>query len=457
MIALFLAAALAAAETIEETTVSLSGTVTAVDGGPAADVPVYLVTVIRTKAVVAETTTDARGDYAFADAPLPYVQATTDGGVSLGSFVVVAVPPEGAVAWSQEHRYHPDDTADGVNWAFPTIHHWPDSVIDIDLQLEPAVAVRGRLRNDRGEPLAGAVVRVKHADRNLDPEMERRYSDADLPLAALYAEEPPFPRLRSTTTDAEGRFTIGRFPERTRLWIEVSPDGYPERTFSVLNVPGEPTTGEGGWQRFHEFADVELPTPTPVLYRVVFGDTGKPAGPVVVSASSAGGSVRRWTDATGEVRLPTVPGDVRITASAPHGTPYMRAIEEAFLDPDAGVAGPITVRLPRAAELRITAKAADGRPAAGLWVWREVLDAPVEGWRREPAVHSYSTYEPGVVHANRRATGEDGRATQFFHAGRYRVGLAPSERHSGHLPAGSPTAEVDLKAGEITEISLTIP
>jgi protocatechuate 3,4-dioxygenase beta subunit len=116
-----------------------------------------------------------------------------------------------------------------------------DAVVEV--HLDRAAALVGRVTDDAGRPLANAVVSVSAA--SLEPSSGGLpVLTSTLPLAAEAAKLPPAVvpaagRTRSTTTDAEGRFALGDVaPGPSRVEV-THPDQLPTTFARVVLAPGQ--------------------------------------------------------------------------------------------------------------------------------------------------------------------------------------------------------------------------
>ena len=426
-------------------------------GRPVAGAIVRLATDRVSVGVVAETTTDADGRYAFEDAALP-VEAGDDPADDSGRFEVFAFADGYALAWDQPYWYDPQldrprQFVGGVRQAYAG-----NETAEIDLTLRPPRPIRGRVVDDAGQPVEGFVVDVRDADRQLDPKEAGRFGGDDGSLEALNERDIVPRELKTARTDADGRFELTCLPAGVRATLWLSHAEFPGRRFAYVTAEGEDFETESGWRTRFGFLDVAVPRPSWETFRLVAADTGEPVAGSLTSTSSEAGSRSAVTDADGRVRLPIYAGENDFFAAPPHGSTLLRAEETVVLDPELGVGGPVTVRMARAATLEVMAVgAASGEPVEGLWLWREVVDAPVTGYYRQAMVHDLRTFEAAtrISHVNRRATGEDGVVRHEFVPGFYRVGLADSEHDSAASRSVEPR-QLTLRSGETARVRFEV-
>ena len=471
---------------------TVTGVITDVDGSPAAGATVVLSQVdfgvsfsIGEKPgsddgritpsnghQVATVETGEDGSYRFEAVDLKYVPKMFPDRRPLVMFEVFAHRPGAGVAWKEPYKYYPNGVPDGVEDAFD-----PDDDVTVDLRLPPERPLRGRLVADDGEPIVSAQVDVYGANL-LDGTWD--FKDRDRSWRKLASAYPGFPSpayldgLVSNRTDEDGAFVIGGFPEDSVLHLMISAKSFPSASVTAINGTDVYAAAPEGWNITRGEVNLTLKRYPQVQYRIVQGDTGETAAGAQVSVRARVDDQERlaeWgeTDAEGAVTLSAITAEHTVSVVPPSDSPYMPATDTAILDPAAGVAGPVTVRLPRAAELTVTAVGEDsGEPVAGLWLWREPLDAGLPEQEARPRVHEVSVtradWRSGM--RARRSTGPDGVVRHKFRPGRYRVGLSydvshgelsAEEKADGHLWHGSRTEEVTLTAGRTTALTLRVP
>lgn len=121
---------------------------------------------------------------------------------------------------SEDHAY-----VDSARPKFPSGAFYRGEKIDVGLAHVKARAVRGRLEDEDGRPLAGARVRLVAAasrvgDRPL-PYVNEGWEDAGLEAA----------------TGADGRFRLGMLPEKSLVTVEVRAAGFACTRLAALTTP----------------------------------------------------------------------------------------------------------------------------------------------------------------------------------------------------------------------------
>ena len=178
-----------------------------------------------------------------------------------------------------------------------------------ELRMARTAGVRGRVLDEAGHPMVGVSVASICLIGGRD---DLVVIPGALPLAAEAAELPVGRLLRpggvrSSTSDAAGRFRItGLAPGRTRIEI-LYPDKLPFRREPLLLVPGDE----------RDLGNLTMLAGASLTGRVV-DEEGRPAEGALVEARLVGKSgrppVRATTDATGEFFMRVALGDYALSA-----------------------------------------------------------------------------------------------------------------------------------------------
>jgi hypothetical protein len=156
----------------------------------------------------------------------------------------------------------------------------------LDVQLQPMVKVTGRVRDDDGNPVADALVRLSIWDR--------RYGTTTPDIGH---------------TDAQGLFTMDVLTPDAKYNLSVSAKGH----VSVSSEQFEVKPGE-----MHALPDLTLKKADQSLAGVLISTTGKPLEGVIIRSETGGVSEARATDNLGRFRLTDLPrGAIQLWAWAP--------------------------------------------------------------------------------------------------------------------------------------------
>jgi protocatechuate 3,4-dioxygenase beta subunit len=342
---------------------SLKGKVVSADGKPVAGAIVE----IRSNAVgmekpgdyltdrddlLAKTTSDDKGVFAFKDVTLPRIAARA------------ALAREYlwyAIARAGEH---------GLTWRRLNLQAPSE---EITLTLHAAATIRGRITDAAGKPLAGAQVRVTG-------------------ISLLQQSTPPVPSLNlyrsqmglSAVSGADGRVSIAGLPREARIDVQVSQERH------VLEGVMVATTDRSQPAIVHRFADrsgqvrtrqmpVHLGEFTLALRpghrlkgQVVHEDTGKPvAGAGVMLRAEEGAYFRAKADAEGRFTCDQLPpGKFWINAVATEkNNDYLAAHADVTI-PENQTEVTFHLKLPRG--ITATGKVVDeetGQGIAGVTIW----------------------------------------------------------------------------------------
>jgi RNA polymerase sigma factor (sigma-70 family) len=257
---------------------------------------------------------------------------------------------------------------DGLNWDL-----LPSDAArqNVELRLQPAHTVRGRLVDDHGQPAAGVEVQVAGLTRGGPNPQHFQIPAHGEPRAGL-----PSP-LR---TDAAGGFEFGGVGPGCEVQLLVEDDRFAPQWLVLTTQAGERT--DAG----------TLPlAPRRVLEgSLVCQDTGLPLAGVRVTGSSVSKKtgalsthVDAWTDAEGRFRLCPFPGEeVGLLAYPPAGSPYLILQHRIpWRDDDSRT---VSLTLPRGVLLQGRVTEAGDKPVAGATVRfnPRTIDHPILSRRR---------------------------------------------------------------------------
>jgi thiol-disulfide isomerase/thioredoxin len=308
-------------------------------GQPVAGAKVFLLSTNRTRPggfepLLAETTTDGDGRYVFDEIRVPALPP--DGGPihkhAEGLFQVYALADGYGFTWHPQQHFRPE--AMRTAEAEKEIVHAGEPCV-ADLKFEPAATVRGRVTNDRGEPVKGATVQLGQVNDVRRPgsvggwrcnylgppsEDERAIADEFAGIVQVPKEK------RSAVTDDEGRYSISGLRRETSYLTLI--DYQPEYEPLVLGVAttdskksnSDRPLGYDG-QLNHVFT-----APRKIRVHVIAPDDGSSVANVTIRAGrrrlQRAGNLST-TDASGAASLHLPPDTYTLYAEPPPGVPYL--------------------------------------------------------------------------------------------------------------------------------------
>jgi RNA polymerase sigma factor (sigma-70 family) len=335
----------------ERAEMTVSGRVLGADGRPVADAAV---------AVVARPRRQYRSGDPSAERPDPLGEGKTDAD---GRFRFAATRTSSARYWEVYLAAAAPGHGTGWQRLGPDVER-PEAT----LRLPPEQVVRARLVDLQGVPAAQVEVSLARLGGMVNGEWDGP------PLAALPGR-PPWPV--ALTTDEQGRFEVRGCNRDRGIGIRVGDNRFAVHSFEIVQ-PGKPRPGRtvmgldaGGYTHVEtveadEKGQAEEPTftlaPAQVLEgRVVYEDTGRPAGRASVEGveTDGDGHFRLELGATTAITLRVLP---------PAGEPYL-GVAHRVEWPKGAVRHQVEVRLPRGVLVRgLVAEAGSGRPVAGAGV-----------------------------------------------------------------------------------------
>lgn len=436
-------------------------------GEPVAEARVVIVNVAPRnnvygeKRFVAETKTDAKGNYRFEKISLPVLEfppATPRPREAL--FQVFAMADGYGYVWRRPHALRPGSRANPSSLedseqaatevsAAPIVYS--DEPIQIDLMFSPEVVLHGLLTNDQGTPLKDALVQAGLINTDRDrPGAAPRMWNISYHNESPRREDGQFQgqfelpeRFRQTRTDAEGRYEIRGLPRDCHLltFMDYRPEYDPHSTTIMTgstDLPG------GGKLAFSGELNQVFVAPITVKVRVTDGDD-QPLANVVVRRDSSGkvrrgGSLDR-TNADGIATLMVRPGKSPLQIEPTFDQPYLpRQVECELIDGQGDVG--FHVQLEPAAEVIFEAvESGSGKPVAGI----AFLDEPPNVAARLPVQSILSLVD--YPH-----TDETGAMRAFLAPGMHRFFV--DQRHSSsQFDTIVPTTdEIDLSIEKPTRV-----
>lgn len=389
--------------------------------------------------LLGKTRSSATGKFELKDVQLLVLRHREDATEPTESqFTIFGVQQDHGFVWRESIGYRPEPRPDKEQG--PPYYQGDD--IKVDLTFELGSRLRGRITDDRGEPLANAKIQVGYIDNLRNPDGNGMYRCQFLGSDALPDTDPSTfnaigllpAKFRETRTDADGNYELLYLRRHCTYLAMVDPglEYMPHQFELVTSLTRKPSgrtvvIGEEG--KF----DWSFPTPERVEVHVVFEDTRMPAKGVSVIVEHSRDMRRlrapQKTDAEGHVLLTLKPGAYTLTAETTPSEPYL--VTRMPLDVRKG---PLKVSLKPAALGEIWAKDQDGENRGGV---RYVVKSQENGvWR---PLHSHPTV------ADYPPTNRKGRLSFAIAPGRYRFARA------GDSYEAEPTIEgdwVELQAGE---------
>lgn len=321
--------------------VSIKGIAKDHDGRPLPKATVYVAiangfSAFGQNALLAQTTTDDAGKYLLKDVMLPVRMFPPQPEVVEGKFQVFGVSDGHGFAWHGVRAYRPRprpaaDSEPGMDRAY----YQGEAVVN-DLVFGPTVRFAGQVKDDLGNPLAGAKVQIGLIDEPRRPgSKSHRFQllaaddspvDPDRDFTSIHCM--PESRL-SATTDAEGRY---QFPFVLRnasfiAAVSAAPElGQREETVSTENPQIKDDDGKKTVIWNPVFTAPRSVTVSAIglsdkqhLNNTVLHAYGR-------SARFAGNEARCGGEGRARLRLP--PGHYRLVAEPASGSLFVRSEQE---------------------------------------------------------------------------------------------------------------------------------
>jgi thiol-disulfide isomerase/thioredoxin/protocatechuate 3,4-dioxygenase beta subunit len=397
--------------------------------------------------VLARTTTDAAGQYAFDGVSLPVRIYPPKPEVAEGRFQVFGIAKGHGFAWHGVRSYRPRprpaaESEPGMDRAY-----YEGEAIQNDLVFGLVVNLTGRILDDLGRPVVGAKVRVgvfNDPRRNGPGATMYRFSllapddvPADTDRTFYSVTSLPESRL-SAKTDAEGRYRIDEISRDAIFAAAVFAQEFDPLTTTIVTSDrkdsGSVNAGQGVWNPV-------LVAPRTVTVRALDPDTKAPLGDVAVRAYArkaryVGNAAR--TDAQGRATLRLPPGHYRIVAEPAVDSHRLRTEQDLDVA-EAPIEQSAELPVGRGAVVVLIATADDSTPVSGV------------GFRYETDVSRESVeLQSQTVFVDHPTTNQDGGLRAVFAPGKRRifVGKIPE----GYELAGQQDELRDFSAGSTTTL-----
>ncbi len=421
-----------------------------VQGKPIAEGEIFLASRQPGHKRLAQTTSAADGSYRFEDVSLSIKRPDTNAGRNAGSFEVFGIAEGYALAWRPKKSFYPDrkhvlDTWGDSNRDQPPGYGTEDP-IELDLTFGPPKTIRGRIVDERGQPIPDTGLAIRSCRRLPDREDDQRCLAYGY-LESLNGRAIVPPRVKIRTTGADGRFEFTGLPADYRWSIDVRPPGHPPRVIHATTHEGIDSDANGIRVYSGDF-DVVFASPRKLKIRVVYGDTGEPAPKVGVGGMVTVAGFFETTDEDGFVEALLPDGRHQLGMIPRYGTPYLSTQSDVVASAETAQQT-TTLRLRPAAVVDVSVVDGDtGKPLSGVDVW---LDQEVPGatkpYRR---VHGYRSWEveTRISHSESPRSDANGKMRVLFEPGKHRIGVALEAFPEGYEPVQPDGKEVDCQPGE---------
>ncbi len=307
------------------------------DGRPVAGASIVVTDANRLNfgdTILGRSTSGADGRFVLRDLPLP-VLPPDPGPIpkpAEGKFEVAGSAPGLAFTWHPVQSYRPTPPPADAPEAQSGQVSFAGQPIVADLVFGPPARVRGRIMDDAGKPMAGVLVQFGYINSTSTPDRSGSWNCTAINPGG--GDELEFNGIgslpedvRSTRTDADGRYEINSLPREVKLLTLIDPDPAMEPYSAAIATssgafPGIASLGHDGT------FDHVFVLPRSVRVRVTRADSGRPAPGVTVLAqgnrSQRAGAIGT-TDPEGRTTLSLPPGEYALRAEPPIGLPYRLA------------------------------------------------------------------------------------------------------------------------------------
>ena len=260
---------------------------------------------------------------------------------SEGGICLFAAAEGYGFAWRQTQQYRPYERPDGTDVGDADIEatnnaFYAGEPIELELTMNTAAKLRGRVTDDLGVPIPGAKVQVGYVDNSRDPLGSGGWS-------CRYLEPPGgksrrglsfdairwLPReLREQVTDENGYYAFDQLPREMQCNAGVTPGPeYEAKRFTIATTDRQLDSRRVERIGYDGELNHEFNAPRAVEVRVTLADSTEPAKNVTVTAHH-GRQYRRvgnrgTTNADGKVKLRLPAGDYQLFIEPDPSQPYL--------------------------------------------------------------------------------------------------------------------------------------
>ena len=423
-----------------------------VQGKPIAGAEIFLASRDPGHKRLAQTKSAADGSYRFEEVSLPIKRPDTYSQRNRGSFEVFGIAEAHALTWRPKKYFYPEqkhplDTPGNPIGDQPSGYGTEDPV-ELDLTFGPPKTIRGRVVDERGQPIPDTTLAIRSCRMQWDREDDQPRL-ADGYLESLNSRDIVPPRVKIRTTGADGRFEFTGLPAGYLWGLDVRPPGHPSRRIYAATREAVDSDANGNRVYSGDFEVVFAP-PRKLKLRVVYDDTGEPAPQVGVGGKVTVAGFFETTDEDGFVEVLLPDGRYRLGIVPRYGSPYLRTESDVVVSAETAQQT-TTLRLRPAGVIDVTVVDADtGKPLVGVdvWLW---LDREVPGGTESYArVHGYRSWEveTRISHYESPRSDANGKMRVLFEPGKHRIGVALEAYPEGYEPVERDGKEVHCRPGE---------
>jgi beta-lactamase regulating signal transducer with metallopeptidase domain len=429
--------------------INVSGRAVNREGKPVAGATIYLASPRNRRRPLAETKTDASGDYRFEAIELPIDPADTNRRNDAGFFEVFGIADGYAITWRPGKWVHPNsEHEDDSNYRYPhdaPLTYGRSDPIQLDLTFGPPARLRGRVVDDLGKPIPNVHVEIRYSDPGWDHE-DYSLMSSGFQFESLNESELVPPHIKTRKTDRDGRFEFHRLPADHRFRIDVHPPGNASRWIFAATHDGVKGDLRGHTVVYSGDFELVFPRPQTVTVRVKYGDTGQAAAKLFVEAYNGEGSDWKTSDSEGRVNLRLPPGNYTLSMCPALNTAYVNTETKITIGPNSS-SELIEATIDAAATINLIVRDAEnGRPLSNVDFWTATVVSRPDDRR----VYGYRAWEveTSISHYVSPRTDRDGRARVFIKPGVYAIGVGSETYPPGYEPVDEMPREITCELGK---------